>query len=63
MKEGADAAGDADLIHEDCTVDADDVLAILIPAVVVSVSGDLLAETVCYALVWVVGVDEKEAVG
>ena len=63
LKEGADAAEVGEWEHADFTVDADDVLAVLVHAVVVDVSSDLLAEAVCYALVWVVGVAEKEAVG
>ena len=60
LKEGADAAEGNYAVF---TVDADDVLAVLVHAVVVDVSGDLLAEAVCYALVWVVGVVENEAIG
>ena len=63
LKEGADAAEVGEWKHADFTVDADDVLAVLVPAVVVDVSSDLLAEAVCYALVRVVGVVENEAVG
>ena len=63
LKEGADAAEVGEWKHADFTVDADDVLAVLVPAVVVDVSDDLLAEAVRYALVWVIGVVEKEAVG
>ena len=59
LKEGADAAEGN---HAGFIVDADDVLAVLVHAVVVDVSSDLLAEAVCYALVWVLGVAEKEAV-
>ena len=63
LEEGADAAEVCEWVHADFTVDADDVLAVLVPAVVVDVSSDLLAEAVCYTLFCVVGVAEKDAVG
>ena len=62
LKEGADAAEVGEWKHADFTIDADDVLAVLVHAVVVDVSSDLLAEAVCYTLVRVVGVAEQEAV-
>ena len=63
LKEGADAAPAGDFIDADFTVDADDVLAILVPAAVGDVGRDFLAKAVSHTLAWVVGVVEKETVG
>ena len=63
LEEGADAAVVCEWMHADFSVDADDVLAVLVPAVVVGVSSDLLAEAVCYTLFCVVRVAEQAAVG
>jgi len=63
LKEGADAAPAGEFIDADFTVDADDVLAILVPAAVGDVGRDFLSKAVSHTLVWVVGVVEKETVG
>ena len=63
LKEGADAAPAGKWIDADFTVDAHNVLAVLVPTAVGDVGGNLLAKAVGNALVWVVGVVEKGTVG
>jgi len=63
LKEGANAAPAGEWIDADFTVDAHNVLAVLVPTAVGDVGGNLLAKAVGNALVWVVGVVEKGTVG
>ena len=61
-KEGADLAIDGEGIDAGPTVDACDVLAVLVPATVRDPGGDIVAQSLSHAWAWVVGA-EKVAVG
>ena len=63
LEEGADSAIDDEWADADLTLDARDALAVLVPAAVGDVGGDLLAQDVSHALAGVVDVMEIDTVG